>query len=115
MSRKEISGEKFVIAFGVDRVTGAFAQLWKKPSYDQDGAFVIVSSNGVFIDEDQDTVIPKELQDFLTKLKLRFQYWKKTSKDRPNIDEQVVIDLSRHAGGFPDVTKEVYKIFGDDL
>ena len=115
MSRKEITGEVFDLAFGVDRVTGAFAQLWEKPSYDQDGAFVIVSSNGVFIDEDQDTIIPKELQDFLTKLKLRFQYWKKTSKDRPSIDERIVIDLAKSAGGFPSITKEVYQLFGDAL
>lgn len=116
MSRKEITGKVFDLAFGVDRVNGAFVQLWEKPAEDQDGVLLNVDSRGIRVDEEKKELLPPSLQRFLFNLEKRFLLWKETSKGgQPNIDEQVVIDLTKHAGGFPDVTKEVYKIFGDDL
>lgn len=116
MSRKEIVGEKFTIAFGIDVITGAFVQLWKNPADDQDCAFVIIDSDGVRIDEDlAGDSLHDELRTYLVnKVTSAFKRYKETHQDRPNIDEAIVITLAQRAGGFPDISADVYRVFGDD-
>lgn len=111
MSRTDIKGESFDLAFGVDHVTGAFVQLWVKPADDQDCAAVIIDSFGVVIDEEQKHHLNEPLLQFLERQKQRFVQWKKDSGDfLPNISEQEVIQLAGYAG-FPDIAKEVYSVF----
>lgn len=114
MSRKEIVGEIFTIAFGVDHVTGAFVQLWNNPASDQDSALVVINSDGIS-NIYSDLNITSTIDRFLKATADRFQAFQNSRPgERPNITEDVVIDLARIAGGFPDITSEVYKIFGGD-
>lgn len=116
MSRKEIVGEKFTIAFGVDTFTGAFAQLWVNPAIEQDGAFVRIDSNGVSVDSEVEVENASALNHYLNKLVERFAKFKKDHpKERPNLGEQDVKELAIAAGGFPDIAMDVYRVFGDDV
>lgn len=115
MSRKEIVGEKFTIAFGVDHMTGAFVQLWENPSHEQDASFVNIDSDGVRLNDANGKVDPA-MSACLRKVTSRFQQFNQNNPGvRPNIDEQIVIDLAKVAGGFPDISREVYQIFGEDI
>lgn len=115
MSRKEIVGEDFTIAFGVDHVTGAFVQLWENPAHEQDASFVKIDSYGVSLD-DVNNNVHQSMATYLHQVLARIDQFKRTRPtERFNIDEQIVIDLARVAGGFPDISREVYQIFGDDI
>lgn len=116
MSRINVEGEKFELAFGVDHVTGAFVQLWAKPAIDQDAAIVIIDSRGVQIDEEQMKLLDDSVLRFLDKQKERFARWKQQKRvGLPNIDEGLVIDFAKCVGGFPPITHDVYRVFGDDI
>lgn len=113
MSRKEIVGEKLTIAFGVDHATGAFVQLWKNPINDQDASIVKIDSFGISGNK-KSKHLSEEVRVFLDQTQKRFDLFKQNRpSERPNIDEQIVIDMAKHAGGFPDIAKEVYQIFND--
>ena len=109
MSRVEIKGDKFDIAFGVDHVTGAFVQLWVSPASEQDCSFIKIDSFGVEIDHNQVRGISAQLRGYVQTQMKRFENWNRTG--RPNIDPEMVISLARYAGGFPDITQEVYRVF----
>ena len=113
MSRVDIEGQNFDLAFGVDHYTGAFVQLWIKPMSEQDGAAVKIASFGVYIDQEQASHLSEEVNEFLKHQKARFDEWRKNNLilRAPNIDEQIVINLAKCAGGFPDITEMVYKTF----
>lgn len=117
MSRIDIKGEKFDLAFGVDHVTGAFVQLWVKPANEQDASIAKIDSFGVSIEQEgTNSVLSKEVLDYLNHQEDRFKAYQAFGKPgRPNIDEHVVIDLARVVGGFPDISHEVYRVFGDDI
>lgn len=116
MSRKEIIGEKYTIAFGVDHVTGAFVQLWENPADEQDQALVRIDSGGVNTDYEAEETFDPAIRRFLDETVQRFKDFKKVKPDeRPNIGEQDVIALAHVVGGFPDIAMEVYRIFGDDI
>lgn len=117
MSRVDIKGEKFDLAFGVDHVTGAFVQLWVKPAIEQDASIAKIDSFGVKIEaEGLNGVLPKAVLDYLKHQEDRFKAYRAMGKPgRPNIDEQVVIDLACVVGGFPDISQQVYRVFGEDL
>lgn len=110
MSRVDVSGEIFDLAFGVDHATGAFVQLWVKPANDQDCAIVKIDSFGVQVDEEQSTHLNTGVKEFLKQQEKRFVEWR-VRDSRPNIDEQMVIRLAALAGGFEDITKQVYETF----
>lgn len=115
MSREEITGEKYTIAFGVDHVTGAFAQLWLNPADDQDGALVRLDSDGVHLDSESEEPLDPVIQRFVDNTITRFKQFKAMNpNDRPNIGEQDVIELARVAGGFDDIAMAVYHLFGDN-
>jgi hypothetical protein len=112
MSRINVNGEKFDLAFGVDRVTGAFVQIFTKPAIDQDCALVAIDSYGVRLDAVQASRLDRRTNDFIVSVQKRFAQWKTNNNTGlPNIDETIVIDLANIIGGFPDITKEVYKVF----
>lgn len=115
MSREEIVGEKFTIAFGVDHMTGAFVQLWANPADEQDGALVRIDSHGVDTDNESEEPVDPAIQRFLERTDKRFKdFHRDKPGEYPNIDEQLVIELARVAGGFPDIAMTVYRVFGDD-
>ena len=116
MSRIDVNGEKFDLAFGVDHVTGAFVQLWVKPAIEQDVAIVIIDSHGVQIDVEQMKLLDDSVLMFLDKQKERFAKWKKQKRvGLPNIDEELVINFANCIGGFPPIAHDVYRVFGDDI
>lgn len=116
MSRKEIIGEKFTIVFGVDRVTGAFVQLWVNPAEEQDKAIIVIDNNGVSMDRQAEQTLTADILLYLTNTLQRFRrFWDANPGQRPNLGEQDVIALARVVGGFPDIAADVYRIFGDDL
>jgi len=116
MSRQEIVGEKFTIAFGVDHVTGAFAQLWANPTDEQDGALIIISSDGVNTDYEAEFDFSPQLKIWLGTFVSRFKEFAKNNPGtRPNLGESDVISLAVVAGGFPDIAADVYRIFGNDI
>jgi hypothetical protein len=115
MSRKNIVGEDHTISFGVDHATGAFVQLWENPWGEQDGAFILIDSNGIKVNDDDGTKVTGRVAAYLERVEERFKTFQKSKPgERPNITEDVVIGLSQVAGGFPDISAEVYKIFGED-
>ena len=119
MSREEVIGEKYMIAFGVDHATGAYAQLWELPHEDQDCALIRVDSNGVdhiySLEDGSDPMTP-ELKRYVDATVKRFEQFSAANPGtRPNISEVDVIHLARIAGGFPDISAQVYKIFGEEL
>jgi hypothetical protein len=115
MSREEIKGENYTIAFGVDRFSGAFVQLWENPACEQDGAIVEINSFGVQTHSPALELAPG-VERFLDMTKSRFENYKARQPDqRPNIDEQVAIGLAQAVGGFQDISSDVYRVFGDDI
>lgn len=114
MSRKEIEGRDFDLAFGVDHLQGAFVQLWEKPLIDQDGVLVSMDSFGVHINEEAQ--LPEELVRFLYNTEKRFELFEERNPGiRPNLAEDDVINFAKFAGGFHDISREVYQIFGDTI
>lgn len=113
MSRVNIQGEKYELAFGVDHATGAFVQLWVKPTDDKDCAAVVIDSKyGVNVDKYQIPQLSTEILRYVEQVNARIESAGVAQKVRQvNIDERVVIDLARIAGGFPDITRDVYQIF----
>jgi len=116
MSRKEIVGQVCTIAFGVDHVTGAFVQLWNNPAHDQDCAFVVIDSNGIRIDNEDGSPIPRATNMYLQTLQKRIDAFRHQKLgQRFNLSETDVVDLAKAVGGFPDIAPQVYKLFGDSL
>ena len=116
MSRKEITGENFTIAFGVDHATGAFAQLWVNPADEQDAALIIVTGYQLDVDYEASFEFPAPLRRYCDQMAARIKQFSKANPGvRANLGEQDVIDLARAAGGFPDIAAEVYRVFGDDI
>lgn len=115
MSRKEIVGEHFTIAFGVDKLMGAFAQIWVNPLVDQDSAIVRIDSFGVDVAHEPTPALTPQVQRWVEETVKRFDQFKSDHPgERPNIGEQDVIAMARVFGGFPDIAAEVYRLFGDD-
>lgn len=116
MSREEVIGENLTIAFGVDTITGAFAQLWTNPADEQDAPLIRIDSNGIDIIIEAEPAFPPPLKRFVADLVERYRVFEaKNPGDRPNIGEQDVIALARAAGGFPEIAMDVYRVFGDDI
>jgi len=114
MSRKEHKGQKFDLAYGVDRYSGAFVQLFQSPMDDQDGAFLNVDSHGVRLDEDHPE-LPTELTKVISGLKLAFCRYKEAHNDNPNLSVDHVLHVARAADQFDTFSeKEVYQVFGDN-
>ena len=112
MSRGEIGGDKYTIAFGVDHVTGAFVQLWVNPIDEQDCAAVIIDSFGVRVEEEQMSALDEKTLRYVDEQRKRFEIWHKSGRSGlPNIDTDVAIGLAKSIEGFPDITTEVYKAF----
>lgn len=119
MSRKEIVGKNYTIAFGVDHITGAFVQLWDTslfPIDEQDCAFLVVDSTGIRVADEAGVNLTVRMARYLNEVEERFKQFKKYHPDqRPNITENEVIDVAKIAGGFLDISKEVHEIFGGDI
>lgn len=100
MSRKEIVGQQFTLAFGVDHHTGPFLQLWKNPAEDQDGAFIRVDNTGVMVDDDIDVSkdVNPETERYLNNLKDSFKKY-----PGRHIGEDHVITFAQLVGGFGDI------------
>lgn len=115
MSRKDIVGRNYTISFGVDHVIGAFVQLWRNPSYDQDCAFLVIDSDGVRYREKIAGVPIPGLELYLIRIQQRFDEFKTTNHGCPNIEPSIVIRLADIVGEFGNISAEVHRTFGDNI
>lgn len=109
MSRKNITGEKYDLAFGVDHATGPFVQVFLHPQSEQECAVVVVDNNGVDIREEVREYyddFPAGVRKYLADLAVQY-----TKNPLGHIGEEHVIEIARLLGDFPDITSEVYEIF----
>ena len=109
MSRMNIDGEKYDLAFGVDNITGPFFQVWLSPQYDQDCAIVAVDNHGVrknTEDPEAFSNLPAGAVRFLHDLEEQMKVFPGC-----HIGEEQVIEIARLLNEFPDITKQVYEVF----
>jgi hypothetical protein len=96
MSRVKKEGVKYMVAYGVDRVTSAYVQVWQQPHEEQDGAVITIDNRGVMVQND---FIPDSKTDkFLENVRARFTFSRNHGNERPNIDEEVIARLARCVG-----------------
>lgn len=109
MSRKNIAGETYDLAFGVDHATGPFVQIFLHPQSEQECAVVVVDNNGVDIREEAREFydeFPVGVRTYLAELAASY-----SRNPLGHIGEEHVIEIAKLLGDFPDITSEVYEIF----
>ena len=111
MSREEHETEKYMAAFGVDKATGTFIQVWEQPHTEQDEPLVCIDNMGVRALHDCDTKLTEEVVDLLSDVMQRFAYSKRHGNPHPNIDAGTVGKLLTMLGFDPQVEREVYRAF----
>jgi len=114
MTRIEKSNEKYMVAFGVDRVTGSFVQVWQQPHDEQDGALIRIDNQGVLLDEEQpialEDIIGTSAWNYLMGIKSRYEIAGRGGNNAPNIDYETASILLTKLG-FPGLRREIHAAF----
>ena len=110
MSRAEIQGEQFTMAFGIDHATGPFVQVWVSPADEQDCAIVVIDTT-VRIEPTlmaEYEKLPRSAQEYVNWLKEAL-----AARPDHHIAEEHVIELARRIGEFENtnLVRRVYEIF----
>lgn len=117
VSRVEKHNEHFAIAFGVDHVTGAYVQVWRAPMESQEGAFLIIDSDGVHVTRRNERPYPKpDPAPWDRVIRLPRASAPASSRraargiGRPNLDPETAAQLFE-LFGFPGMLREVMQAF----
>jgi hypothetical protein len=111
MSRIERSNERFMIAFGVDRVTSAYVQVWAQPHEEQDTYLLAIDNLGVHLSRtEEEPAIPLITNmlngtDFLervcrlvTQFERRFSDAKRAGNPYPNLGVSDILEVAQVFG-----------------
>lgn len=123
MSRFEKDGERFAIAWGVDHVTGTYAQVWLQPKDEQDGALIVIDNQGPRpsgpdapgVSELLHALYPDRRRAELVILliesvRARFKQAAESGNRNPNVDHLTVAKLFA-LFGFEDMERAVFEAF----